>query len=283
MMPLEMILGSGFVGAGISLLAWAGADTWDVGLDFLERDFTEKFRRLRVRVKRLRAIILAWLGAVGAFFVFMWIALAMPVLGLVAAVILFCVPWYLVRRMAKRRKEKIEDQLADSMVSLASAIKAGLSLPQSLEILADQSPRPISQEFQQMMTEYKLGKTLDEVLEETKDRLNSENFALFSAAMQASRASGGRLNDVIERIARSIREMQRLERKIQAETAQARSSSVYMALAPFMILAMYYFFVDPVSTIRLFTTIPGQFMLSVSLILDVMAYLWARKILNPDI
>lgn len=282
-MPLEALLGTGFLGAGVGLMAWAGADYWGLGLESLERDFAEKLRRLRVRVKRLRALILGWLIAVAVFFASMWIILNLPLLGLVAAVVLFCLPWYLVRRMAKRRKEQLEDQLADAMVSMASAIKAGLSLAQSLEILADQSPHPISQEFQQMMTEYKLGKTLDEVLEETKERLQSENFALFSAAMQASRESGGRLNDVIDRIARSIREMQRLERKVQAETAQARSSSVYMALAPFMILAMYYFFVDPVSTTRLFTTIFGQFLLSISLILDVVAYLWARKILNPDI
>lgn len=282
-MSLEALLGTGFLGAGISVMVWAGADYWDAGLAYLERDFTEKLRRLRIRVKRLRAMILGWLIAVAVFFASTWVILNLPVLGFVSAVVLFCFPWYLVRRMARRRKDQLEDQLADAMVSMSSAIKSGLSLSQSLEILADQSPRPICQEFQQMMTEYNLGKTLDEVLEETKERLQSENFALFSAAMQASRASGGRLNDVIDRIARSIREMQRLERKVQAETAQARSSSVYMALAPFMILAMYYLFVDPVSTTRLFTTIFGQFLLSISLILDVVAYLWARKILNPDI
>ena len=165
MFPLEMLMGSGFIGVGLGVLAWAGSDLWDSGLDYLERDFKEKFRRLRVRVKRLRTIILSWLAMVGVFFATMWVFLNLPVLGFVAAVIVFCLPWYLVRRMARRRKVKIEDQLADAMVSMASAIQAGLSLAQSLEILAEQSPHPISQEFQQMMTEYQLGKTLDEVLE----------------------------------------------------------------------------------------------------------------------
>jgi tight adherence protein B len=278
MIPIEFILGSGFIGAGTGLLAWAGADYWDAGLSALERDFRDKLRRMRMRVKHLRRIILSWFALVAVFYLSMWIFLALPVFGFAMAAVLFCLPWYLIRRMARKRKEQIEDQLADSMVSMASAIKAGLSLAQSLEILAGQSPRPISQEFEQMMTEYKLGKTLDEVLEETRERLGSENFALFAAAMQASR-----LNDVIDRIARSIREMQRLERKIESETAQARSSAFYMSLAPFVILLMYYFFVDPVSTSRLFTTFFGQLMLSVSLVLNVVAYLWARKILTPDI
>jgi tight adherence protein B len=100
--------------------------------------------------------------------------------------------------------------------------------------------------------------------------------------MLASRESGGKLNETVERIAESVREFQRLERKITAETAQARKSAVYMALAPPLILLVYYF-VDPINTGRLFTTLPGQIMLSVAIILDVVAWIWARAILTPDI
>jgi tight adherence protein B len=282
-LTLEVLLGSGFVGAGTAVLAWSGGETWERWLASIEDDFRDKLRRMRIRSKHLRKMIVAWLTIVAAFFVSLWIGLNLPVLGFALAIVLFFLPLYVVRRMAHARKEKIEDQMADSMVSMASAIKAGLSLAQSLEILSDQSPLPIRDEFRQMMTEYKLGKTLEEVLEEARVRLESENFALFAAAMQASRRSGGRLNDVIERIARSIREMQRLERKIQAETAQARSSATYMALAPFAILLLYYFFVDPVNTAKLFTTFFGQVILSISLTLNLIAYLWARKILTPDI
>jgi carboxypeptidase C (cathepsin A) len=99
-----------------------------------------------------------------------------------------------------------------------------------------------------MVGEYQMGKPLDRVLDETRERLRSENFALFSAAMQASRESGGKLNETVERIAHSVLELQRLERKIKSETAQARASAVYMAMAPFAVLLMYYLFIDPVNT-----------------------------------
>ena len=133
-----------------------------------------------------------------------------------------------------------------------------------------------------MVGSYSMGKTLQETLEEAKDRLKSENFSMFAAAMLASRESGGRLNETVERIAESVREFQRLERKITAETAQARKSAVYMALAPFIILFVY-FFVDRVNTVRLFVTLPGQIMLTVAIVLDVLAWLWARAILTPNI
>ncbi len=280
---LELMLGTLFIGLATAVSAYAGADTYGRGLDFVEADFRDKLRRLRLSTRRLRQFLAAWSAVLLVTFLALWLSLGMLVIGVTVVAILVCLPWYILRRMAEKRKEQIEDQLADAMVALSSAIKAGLSLAQSLEILAQQTPAPICQEFQQIVGEYQLGKPLDRCLLETKERLRSENFALFAAAMEASRESGGRLNETVDRIAHSVRELQRLERKVIAETAQARASAFYMALAPFAVLAIYYFVLDPENTERLFTTVPGQVILCTSLILNVVAYLWARAILNPDI
>ncbi len=277
------IVGSLLVGAGIAFALWAGSDSLQRAFAFVESDFRDKLRRMRIPARNLRAILVCWLGATVGVSVVMWIALRLPIIGFLVAAVLFCLPWYVLRRMAAARKEKIEDQMADAMVSLSSAIRAGLSLAQAMEILARQCPQPICQEFQQVYGEYQMGKTLEVCLVEAKQRLQSENFALFAAAMDASRKSGGRLNETVERIAHSVRELQRLERKINAETAQARKSAVYMAIAPAFILLLYYLFVDPVNTTRLFTQVPGQIMLAIAALLNIVAYLWARKILNPEI
>jgi tight adherence protein B len=280
---LLMILGTIFVGLGIACLAYFGSDYFARGLDYIEADFRDKLRRLRIHSPRLRAYLMAWGWFVLAVFAVMTVFLGVPVIAVAVGILLVCFPWYLVRRMAEARKLKIEDQMADAMVALSSAIKAGLSLAQALDILAEQSPRPISQEFQQIIGEYKLGKPMEQCLVEAKRRLRSENFALFAAAMEASRQSGGRLNETVDRIAHSVRELQRLERKVLSETAQARASAFYMALAPGVILALYYFVIDQKATEQLFTEFIGQMILSAAMILNVIAYLWARKILSPDI
>lgn len=279
-MPLILSL---MFGAAIVLLVWAGDDAFGRFLDFVEADFRAQLRRLRASPRHVRPGLLSWWIFVLALFLVLWFVFNIPILGLAICGVLFLAPWYFVRRWAHLRRQLIDDQMADAMVSLASAIRAGLSLPQSLEILANQSPRPISQEFQQIVGEYQMGKTMEKCLDEARERLRSENFALFAAAMQASRSSGGRLNETVERIAVSVREMQRLERKIQADTSQARTSAFYMALVPIAILAIYYFVVDPESTARLFTSVLGQIFLCTSLVLNLVAYLWARQILNPDI
>ncbi len=281
-MDFLALLGSSMVAAAVTVGAIAGRSAYGSTLDFIENDLKDKLRRLRLPTHTLRKQLVTWSILVALTAGTILIVANSLLFAITTAVLLISLPWYVLRRVAERRRLTIEDQLADAMVSLSNAIKAGLSLAQALEILARQSPRPICQEFQQIVGEYQLGKDLEQCLKEAKDRLRSENFALFAAALEASRQSGGRLNETVERIATSVRELQRLERKVRSETAQARTSSLYMALAPPIILLMNYF-IDPVHTRMLFTEIPGQMILLLAAGLNLVAYIWARTILNPEI
>lgn len=270
---------TGLAGAAAAL----GSRMWVTDLlDAVERDLHDKLRRMRAPTRHLRRYLVLWLGATIGTFLVLVLGAHSPALAALAAVFLLVAPWYLTRRMATRHRQKIEDQLADAMVTLANAVRAGLALSESLEILAAQCPPPINAEFQQIVAEYKLGKPLSPTLTAAKHRLRSENFALFAAALLASHESGGRLDETVERIAHSVLSMQRLERKILSETAQARKSAVYMALVPVIVLVAY-FFIEPVNTRLLFVTAFGQVLLCVAVLLNVAAYLWARVILNPDI
>lgn len=282
-LDLEILFSSLAFGIAIFFLFYAGEKWIDKGMKFLEKDLAKQLRRMRIPTTSLRKYLSSWLILVTLIFIVGVFGFRMPVLTAGISGLLVGLPWYYVRKAAFNRSMKIEDQLADAMVSLSSSIRAGLSLPQSLEILSKQCPEPICYEFQQIYGEYRMGKTMEVCLDEAKVRLQSENFALFSAAMEASRRSGGKLNETVERIAHSVRELQRLERKIQSETASARASAFYMGLVPFFILGIYYFALDPVSTERLFTTFVGQIILVIAVLLDVIAYFWARHILNQEI
>ncbi len=276
------IASSTFVGVGTGLFAFfARPYYWSV-IDYLESDLTDKLRRLHIPTGSVRNGLVAWSIVLALTVLSFWLLAGSLTFAVLGSLLIFCGPWWILRRMAERHREKIEDQLADSMVSLSSSIRAGLSLAQAIQTLADNSPKPIKAEFSRIVGEYEMGKPLDRTLDEAKNRLRSENFALFAAAMLASRESGGRLNETVDRIAHSVRELQRLERKVQADTAMARKSAMYMAITPVIILIVY-FFVDRVAIISMFTTLPGQLLLAVAIMLNITAYLWACYILNPDI
>jgi tight adherence protein B len=203
----DLWLGSLLMGLAVTVLSYSGREYFAGGLDAVERELADQLRRLRASTRNLRKYLIIWLIVIAATFFGFWIGLDSLILAVPLSVFLVAAPWYLLHRMAERRREQIEDQLADAMVSLASAVKAGLSLSQALEILASQCPRPISDEFHQMVAEYKMGKPLQQTLTEAKERLRSENFTLLAAAVLASHECGGRLNETVERIAYSVREM----------------------------------------------------------------------------
>jgi len=270
------------MGLCVAAASWAGQGAAAQLIDFVEADLADRLRSLRIATTHLRRWMIAWLSMVGLLFFILWLGLDLVVLAVSIAALLLAGPWYLVRRLATRRRQKIEDQLADAMVMFSNGVRAGLSLAQSLELLAQECPRPIHQEFQQIVGEYNLGKPLERTLTEAKERLRSENFLLFAAALMASRESGGRLNETVERISKSVLELQRLERKVMAETAQARKSAVYMSVVPAFILVTY-FYLDPENTRLLFITFPGQLLLTICAILNLAAYVWALRILSADI
>jgi tight adherence protein B len=273
------ILATIFWGAAVAMTVIAGEDFLRQGIGTVENDLKGQLRRLRIPGRSVGTWLRIWI-AISVAIALAGIAMGQATQGVMFAAGVFVIPWLVIRRIARTRRLKIEDQLADAMVSFSSAVRSGLSLPQALEILSQQCPSPIQQEFRQVFGEYQMGKTLEVCLREAKQRLESQNFALFAAALEASRQSGGRLNETVERIAVSVRELQRLERKLQAETAQARKSALYMACAPPLILAVYYFFFDPVQTTRLFTEPMGIMMLGTAAFLNISAYLLARRILG---
>ena len=277
-----LLLGCLCSGIAAAILVYSARDWLAQAFAWMEADITDKLRRLRVRTARVRFWLTLWLVGIAVAFFGFWLLMDSLIFAILTAVLLLAAPWYLLRRMAEFYRRKIEDQLADAMVTLANAVRAGLSLAQSLEILAAQCPRPINAEFRQIVAEYNLGKPLDRTLIEAKQRLKSENFALFAAALLASHEHGGRLNETVERIAGSVLELQRLERKVLSETAQARKSAVYMAIAPVIFLIGFYI-MDPGNTMLLFTQPLGHLLLGMAVILDVIAYLWARALLRPDI
>ena len=269
------------------MMAYCGAGYFKQMLDFVERDMADKLKRLQAPTPKLRQYLIAWSAAILMIFLMLWIFVHSLIFAVMAAIFLVSTPWYLLRRMAERRRMRIEDQLADAMVTLSSAVKAGLSLAQAMEILADQCPKPISSEFQRIVGEYQMGKPLERTLDEAKQRLHSENFALFAAAIQASRQSGGRLNETIDRIARSVLELQPTSEREKSCLRDGpgnanRRFRTWALAAPALILFVYYF-VDPINTIRLFKTLPGQILMSISITLNLIAYGWARYILNPEI
>jgi tight adherence protein B len=202
--------------------------------------------------------------------------------AMVAIVASLFTPNIVIGHLETKRKEKLEAQLVDGITMLASGVRAGLNLIQGFELMVTNSVGPIKQEFSQMLTEYRMGLDLNQAMRNAANRIGSSNYRLLFTAIEMHRLRGGDAGESLDRIAESIREIQRLEGKLDALTAQGRLQAVMMASMPVVILIILYF-IEPDGVRLLFVEPLGRILLLIVIMLIAVAFVWIRKIMAIDI
>src|SRR5258708_4603271 len=114
-MNATALLSSLLFGSAAALGAYAGRDTLGHTFLWIEHDVGDKLRALRIASRGLRRMLIAWLVAIGSIFLSLGVVLQSPLLALAICALIAALPWYIIRRLAERRRVAIEDQLADAM------------------------------------------------------------------------------------------------------------------------------------------------------------------------
>ena len=192
------------------------------------------------------------------------------------------IPNIVLKHLEQKRLAKLEMQLVDGITTLASAVRAGLTLVQAMELLVKNSLAPIKEEFGQLLREYQMGMDLNQAMRNSSNRIGSGNYRLLFTAIEMHRIRGGDTGESLDRISGSIREIQRLEGKLDAITAQGRIQAWMMAIAPLFIIGIYWL-IDSEGATRLITEPKGRFMLLAACGMILVGFLWIRKIMSVDI
>jgi tight adherence protein B len=207
--------------------------------------------------------------------------------GLILAFIGGCILGYWVPRIViyvlqQRRRQKLNDQIIDGLVTLGNGMRAGLNLVQSMKLIETNGLPPISQEFGLMLREFEHGTSVDEVMRRASARIKLHHYRLLFAAMETARARGGNLPETLDRLGESLREILRLEEKVKALTAENRMSARMMGIMP-AVVAVIYYFIEPDWVSSLLNDQYGLLLLAVALAFNVAGFLWIRKITTFEI
>jgi tight adherence protein B len=208
-----------------------------------------------------------------------WAVLVAAVFGTVAG---YWVPRMAIYVMQRRRRQRLNDQLIDGLVTLANGMRAGLNLVQSMKLIETNAQPPISQEFALMLREFEHGTSVDEVMRRASARIKLHHYKLLFAAMETARQRGGNLPETLDRLGESLREIMRLEEKVRALTAENRMSARMMGLMPAVIAGIYYM-IEPDWVQTLFGSQYGLLILLVAVALWAGGFLWIRKIMTFEI
>jgi tight adherence protein B len=217
----------------------------------------------------------------GVIFILFFMAINW-VAGLLFGAAALMAPRMIFNILREKRRALVAEQLVDGLGLLANSVRAGLTLPQAMEILVKEMKPPITQEFGRVLQEYRLGTDFDEAMLHMARRVESRDLDILVNAVMVTRRSGGNVGEIFQNIAATIRERIRIEGKIRALSATGNMQALVMSSMPFGIMVALYF-MQPEYIYQMFSTTLGLIALMLVIAMVVAAFFWIRWIMDVDI
>ena len=180
------------------------------------------------------AILLSGLGFLIGWLVGSWIW------SLGFSFLLGVFPLMFLRWKRRRKNFKIERYMPDAMELLARSLRAGHTLPGSLDLVSQEIPGPLGIEMRTTFEEQKLGLSMPQAFRRMGERVASQDLRFFVTATIIQAETGGNLSQILENIGQIIRDRLQLKGKIQGLTSEGRFSALILSLLPLVtFLALY--------------------------------------------
>ncbi len=244
-------------------------------LDKLETMFVE------TNTKKVTAAMIAL--SFGPGFLIFFALLPNLILGIILGSIITIVGWQVpklaVDYLLKKRSALFVNQMIDGLTLLSNGVRSGLTVPQSMERVVENLPAPISQEFGLVLSQMRLGLSLEEALNNLGERIPMPDVQMFVTTVNILKETGGDMSETFSIIVETIRERQKVQKKVEALTAQGMMQGIIMSLVPFFLMVMFLLF-DPDYITPMFSTTLGIIMLFMMLTLQVIGGLVIKKVVT---
>jgi tight adherence protein B len=231
------------------------------------------------------------IGGIAAVTAVLWIVLALimrpaPILGVLllplCAAAACCGFRMLVQMKLRKRLDTFVQQLELALRLVASGVRIGLGLRQALTIVIEEMPNPARYEYMRVVGQTNIGVSVYDALDSLAKRMPSNETMMMARAIRIQSQTGGDLGKILEHLAETIKERRRIQRKIQALTAEGRASAAILsALPPF--LAGFICLTEPPMGHALMFTTPGHISLGIVCVLETLGVFTLMRMLKVDV
>ena len=204
------------------------------------------------------------------------------ILALAGVAIVAALPPAFVNHLGSRRRRKFLGQLPDTLQLLSGSLRAGYSLMQGVEAVSKEVDDPMGQELRRVLVESRLGRPLEQSLDDAAERMASPDFAWAVMAIRIQREVGGNLSELLQTVADTMISRERLRREVRALTAEGRMSAIVLGLLPLGIGAAVYVINKPYISL-LFEERVGQYMLGGAILLALFGFFWMKKTIEIEV
>ncbi len=282
-------------GVATTGLAWALASTFadsaKTASGIYENEMSQTLEAMFLFVPAKRLVDLGWMISTAIFCLAMipfcrfdppWVLPFGLVFAFALALVGFSLPKVAVNLLRARRLEAFNLQLLEALPMMANALRAGFSINQAFESVAEGTSAPMRQEVSLFLQQLRVGVSFSDALTAFDQRVGSEDLTLICTAIDISRRSGGNLTEIFDTIAETIRARLRIHQHVKTLTAQGRLQGLVIGAMPFLLgIGMAIF--KPSMMLPFVCSLMGVATLLVVTVFVVLGGLMIRKIVRIDV
>ena len=149
-------------------------------------------------------------------------------------------PHMIVNRLITKRTNQFNAKFPDGIELLVRGLRSGLPVTETLGVVASEVPGPVGSEFKGITERIKIGRTMEEALQETADRLGIPEFNFFCITLAIQRETGGNLAETLSNLAEVLRKRAQMKLKIKAMSSESKASAYIVGSLPFVVFALVY-------------------------------------------
>jgi tight adherence protein B len=183
-----------------------------------------------------------------------------PLLLLLLAIAIASTPIMWLSRQANHRRQLFGDKLPETLDYISRAMRAGHSLTSALGMVGKEFPDPIGHEFKTVFDEISFGIPFKDAIGQLADRVQSYDLNFFVISLKIQHETGGNLTELLDGLAKTLRERVKLRGKIRTLSAEGRASAWVLGSMPFLLAGMLTV-INPGYMSLLWTTSQGQTLL----------------------
>jgi len=150
-------------------------------------------------------------------------------------------PHMMVGKLIKRRIKNFVNKFPDAIELLVRGLRSGLPISETIGVVGSEVPDPVGSEFRGVADRMRIGRTMEQALQETADRLNTPEFQFFVITLAIQRETGGNLAETLGNLADVLRKRMQMKLKISAMSSESKASAYIIGSLPFIVFAIIYF------------------------------------------
>jgi tight adherence protein B len=150
------------------------------------------------------------------------------------------IPHMVVNFLVKKRTGSFNAKFPDGIELLVRGLRSGLPVAETLGVVAHEVPGPVGEEFKAVVERMKIGRSMEEALQVTADKLGTPEFQFFVITLAIQRETGGNLAETLSNLADVLRKRAQMKLKIRAMSSESKASAYIVGSLPFIVFTLIY-------------------------------------------